>query len=72
MAANEAGEGRMSDNTATVLCIFAWALAMCVIVTGVCFLAYFGKDGWGWLIVLAVICCGFSAKFDGSKKEVGP
>lgn len=55
----------MKDNTVVLMFIIFRSLATISVIGGATFLAYHGKDGWGWLIFLAVILGAFSIKTNG-------
>lgn len=39
------------------------AVAVCVAIAAAAFLAYYGKEGWGWMIFLAVVLGSTSYKY---------
>ena len=47
------------------------AFAVCVAIAAAAFLAYHGKEGWGWMIFLAVVLGSTSYKYtpDTPNKE---
>lgn len=47
----------MSELNVLAIAIILRMVATCLCVAGAVYLAYHGKDGWGWLIFLA-ICLG--------------
>jgi ABC-type phosphate transport system permease subunit len=55
----------MSDNTLLFVLILGRMIACCLSVAGAVYLAYHGKDGWGWLIFLALVLGGISVSTKG-------
>ncbi len=52
----------MSHNELVLAAIIGRSIAMLAAIAGSVFLAYVRKDGWGWLIFLAVVLGSFSLK----------
>lgn len=56
----------MSDNTLFFILILMRGVACCLSVAGAVYLAYHGKDGWGWLIFLALVLGGITVSTKGA------
>ena len=52
----------MTNNTLAMAAIIGKSIATLAAIAGAVYLASVGKDGWGWLIFLAVILGGYSIK----------
>lgn len=52
----------MSHQTLVAMAIVGHTLASVSAIAGAVFLAYHGRDGWGWLIFLAVCLGSYSIK----------
>ena len=52
----------MSHNELVLAAIIGRSIAMLAAVAGSVWLAYAGKDGWGWLIFLAIAFGSYSIK----------
>ena len=52
----------MNDNTIILITIILRTVATCVAIGGAIYLAYFGKDGWGWMIFLAIVLGSFTVR----------
>ena len=53
----------MSELTVLFSALLFKAIAVCVAIISAAFLAYHGKDGWGWIIFLAIILGSTSYKY---------
>jgi hypothetical protein len=53
----------MSELTVLFFALLFKAISLCAAVAGVVFLAYHGKDGWGWLIVVAILLATTNYKY---------
>lgn len=53
----------MSELTVLFFALVFKMISICVAIGGAVFLAYHGKEGWGWLIFLAVILGSTSYKY---------
>ena len=58
----------MSEYTAMAFIVFFKSLVALSAVIGAIYLAYHGKDGWGWMIFLA-ICLGSGSVHLNSENE---
>lgn len=54
----------MGEKEAVVLIALLRSLSTIAAITGAAYLAYHDKEGWGWMIFLAVFLGGWSVKFD--------
>ena len=45
----------MSDNTVIFFSVLLRGICLLAAIGGAVYLAYHGKDGWGWLIFLAMV-----------------
>lgn len=52
----------MEENTVIMIIAILRIVLTCTAIAGSVYLAYHGKDGWGWLIVLAIILGSFSVR----------
>lgn len=52
----------MTNNTLLMAVIIGRSVATWLAIAGAVYLANQGKDGWGWLIFLAVVLGGYSIK----------
>lgn len=52
----------MTNKTLVMAVIIGKSIATLAAIAGAVYLANTGKDGWGWLIFLAVVLGGFSIK----------
>lgn len=52
----------MTNNALVMAAIIGKSIAALAAISGAVYLANTGKDGWGWLIFLAVLLGGFSIK----------
>lgn len=52
----------MTNNTLVMAVIIGKSIATLAAIAGAVYLASVGKDGWGWLIFLAIVLCSFSLK----------
>lgn len=50
----------MDEYTALIIIVFIKSLATIAAIAAACFLAYYEKTGWGWMIFLA-LCIGSSS-----------
>lgn len=53
----------MSEPTVLFFALLFKMVSLCAAIGGVVYLAYHGKDGWGWLIVLAALIGTTSYKY---------
>jgi hypothetical protein len=53
----------VSELTVLFFALLFKMIAICAAICGTVFLAYHGKDGWGWLIFLAVLIGSTSYKY---------
>ena len=53
----------MTELNVLALAIFMRGMATCLAIVGAGYLAYHGKDGWGWLIFLAICLGSVSYKY---------
>lgn len=53
----------MSELNVLAFAIFLRGVATCMAVAGAVWLAYHGKDGWGWMIFLAICLGSVSYKY---------
>ena len=61
----------MKNNTVYAIYIVMASLSTMAAIAGATFLAYEGKDGWGWLIFLA-LCIGSMSITSGKSDEAEP
>lgn len=61
----------MSTNAMFVIAILCRALATIAAIAGATFLAYYNKEGWGWLLFVALCigCHSLSHTNDDKEKE---
>lgn len=52
----------MTNNTLVMAAIIGKSIATLAAIAGAVYLASAGKDGWGWMIFLAVMLGGYSIK----------
>ena len=52
----------MTNKTLVMAVIIGKSIATLAAISGAVYLANAGKDGWGWLIFLAIVLGGFSIK----------
>lgn len=53
----------MSELTVLFFGLLFRMIALCAAIGGVVYLAYHGKEGWGWLIFVAVLIATTSYKY---------
>lgn len=54
----------MNSNDALLIAIALRCLVACAAVAGAVYLSVNGKDGWGWLLALALVAIPTGIKFD--------
>lgn len=59
----------MSELNLLALAIFLKTIATCFAVFAAAYLAFHGKDGWGWMIFLAIYIVPTSYKYNNDKKD---
>lgn len=57
----------MSDNTVIFFSVLMRGLCVIAAICGAVYLANQGKNGWGWLIFLAIVLGSYSIKADSDK-----
>ncbi len=62
----------MSELTVLFFAIFFKSLCLIAAIAGATFLIYHNKDGWGWLIFLAIIVGSTSYKYTPDEKKENP
>lgn len=59
----------MSDNTVIFFSVVMRGLGVLAAIVGAVYLANQGKEGWGWMIFLAVLLGSYSLKVDSDKRR---
>jgi hypothetical protein len=53
----------MSELNVMALAVFMRGISVCLCVVAAAYLAHEGKDGWGWMIFLAICLGSYSYKY---------